>query len=69
MIRLPWRVVRFEAKNGERVVHVFPRGDLRRHKRSPVCWCNPTLERLEAGVLIGHNSADGRELVEEHGLQ
>jgi hypothetical protein len=27
-----------------------------------ICWCQ------RAGVIV-HNSADGRELVEEHGLQ
>lgn len=52
-------------------LHVVPVRDLREHEETRWCWCAPRLERPEpAGlVIVIHNSADGRELVEEHGLQ
>lgn len=47
-------------------VHVFPVGDMREHVLIGTgCWCNP---HLQDGVVV-HNSMDGRELVERHGLQ
>ena len=54
-------------------VHVLPQNDLREHDESRFCWCMPRIEivvasRGEPAVVI-HNSADGRELVEEHGIQ
>lgn len=54
-----------------RTVHVVPIGDLKRHReRWATCWCNPRVETFEGGgVLVTHNSMDGRELVERHGLQ
>jgi len=51
-------------------VHVVPVGDLRAHReRGTTCWCEPKVERLDRGVLVTHNSMDGRELIEKHGLQ
>lgn len=51
--------------------HVVPIGDLKAHVETGVfCWCEPKVERLRPrGVLVTHNSMDGRELVERHGLQ
>lgn len=61
-------------------VHILPIDDLRAHEETRDCWCRPTLQRhvrhaVDRGVAIRietivvvHNSADGRELVEEHGV-
>ena len=51
--------------------HVLPIDDLREHDETRTCWCTPTVEyRTEWGcALVIHNSMDGRELVEKHGLQ
>jgi Tfp pilus assembly protein PilZ len=52
----------------ENVWHVFPLNDLKRHLtgRTRVCWCNPKIEfQQNKGLLIVHNSADGREFHEE----
>ena len=51
-------------------VHVVPINDLREHDESGLtCWCDPTVETFPTGgVLVVHNSADGRELVEKHGV-
>ena len=52
-------------------VHVVPVNDLRDHTEvGTECWCAPKVERFEGGgCLVTHNSMDGRELVERHGLQ
>ena len=54
-------------------VHVIPINDIREHDESRFCWCAPMLKRdpgdLDAAVVVVHNSADGRELIEEHGIQ
>lgn len=51
-------------------VHVLPIDDLREHRESRDCWCLPRLleEEADAEVVVVHNSLDGRELVEQHGL-
>jgi hypothetical protein len=53
------------------MLHVVPRGDLVEHELNRWCWCQPLVvpdndEDTEA--LVIHNSLDGRELVEEHGI-
>lgn len=50
--------------------HVTPRDDLREHEHIRGCWCQPRLEGEDRAqpCLVIHNSADGRELVEEHGI-
>jgi hypothetical protein len=63
--------------NGDR--HVIPVGDLREHNdRSRWCWCGPTVIMTDEDTgqpfpkgraVVVHHSADGRELVEAHGLQ
>ena len=57
-------------------LHVVPENDLRDHSCSRDCWCAPTLEGTDPetgqpylSILVIHNSADGRELVERHGVQ
>ncbi len=52
-------------------LHVSPIDDLKEHDlHSRSCWCSPRLEQddPDEAVLVIHFSADGRELVEEHGL-
>lgn len=62
-----------------RTQHVVPRNDLRAHDTSgrgtkAACWCEPTVAetRDERGYVIGlihvHHAADGRDLVEKHGV-
>lgn len=55
-------------------IHVIPINDLREHSASTdcPCWCCPRTETQEDseqpiiyGQFIVHNSADGRELLEE----
>jgi len=51
-------------------VHVVPIDDLEPHVDARDCWCHPTLVRepdADRAVVI-HHSADGRELIEEHGV-
>jgi len=54
-------------------VHVLPIDDLREHEETRACWCRPALlvePDADADLrIVVHNSADGRELVEEHGVQ
>lgn len=50
-------------------VHVIPIGDLRLHEETRVCWCGPdTLRDAEGTIIVAHNAADGRELVERYGV-
>jgi len=53
--------------------HVLPVDDLREHDETPACWCKPRVLRDDPDdaneePVIVHNSLDGRELVEEHGI-
>jgi hypothetical protein len=54
-----------------KTVHVVPVGDLRAHReRGITCWCQPKVETFDGGGrLVTHNSMDGRELIEKHGVQ
>lgn len=58
-------------------IHVVPIDDLQEHVETGApCCCRPKIlwddaitgERLDEPVIV-HNSADGRELVERHGVQ
>jgi hypothetical protein len=51
-------------------VHVTPIGDLREHELSLACWCAPLLKKVDGATafLVVHHAMDGRELVEEHGV-
>jgi hypothetical protein len=62
------------SERDEHVFHLTPRNDMREHADSGAtrdrcaCWCQP-VRRVEGdGVVWVHNSMDGRELVEEHGV-
>lgn len=53
------------------MIHILPINDLKEHEQSTMCWCKPTVEftdpstgQAHEGLCI-HNSADGRELVEQ----
>jgi hypothetical protein len=50
-------------------MHILPIGDLREHDETRDCWCRPKLQCVERTIIVIHNSADGRELIEEHGVQ
>lgn len=52
-------------------VHVMPVDDLREHDGTRDCWCQPALEQDEEhdAMIVIHHAADGRELVEQYGLQ
>lgn len=60
-----WR----DAAGRLRRVHIRPVKDLKPHPQSAECWCRPRQERHEGAVLVIHNAADGRDLVEKHGVQ
>lgn len=47
-------------------VHTYPVNDLREHDTDGLtCWCEPRVEWEGAEPLVIHNSADGREAVEQ----
>jgi hypothetical protein len=52
-------------------IHVLPVDDLRPHVETRDCWCRPRVEQDPHMViaLVIHESADGRELVEQYGVQ
>lgn len=51
------------------VYHIYPVDDLRPHVLTgEACWCEPTRLPYAVGVGIVHKAADGRDLVEEHGV-
>ena len=46
--------------------HITPVNDLKEHKESSQCECNPSVRVCDGGdLLITHNSYDKRELFEE----
>jgi hypothetical protein len=51
-------------------IHIIPIGDLHRHLERPdgVCWCAPGVTFEGETRLIVHHAEDGRELVEQHGI-
>jgi hypothetical protein len=53
-----------------RSLHIVPIADLHRHQLARSCWCEPFRQRGNGTTpIVIHNSADGRELIERHGLQ
>lgn len=76
MVKIDPRWLRLEADARRRrrgVVHVYPVADLQEHVTDslgyPWCGCAPRVSYEGEGILVVHNSYDGRELVEEHGVQ
>lgn len=52
----------------DNVWHTYPVNDLKEHVVNglKVCWCNPRIEKQpNDGLLVLHNSKDGRELKEK----
>jgi antitoxin (DNA-binding transcriptional repressor) of toxin-antitoxin stability system len=49
------------------VVHTMPVADIYPHTESRVCACGPAEERADDGLLVVHNSWDGREADEDEG--
>lgn len=47
------------------MIHVVPVKDEKEHEDSSACWCKPVVEWEHAEPLCIHNSADGRELIEQ----
>ena len=68
-----WRLLTSRVRGKIVQLEVIPRGDIRRHlteENAARCWCNPSVEVGKEGApLYGHRAADGRELIEELGLQ
>jgi hypothetical protein len=55
----------FMEENKIAVWHILPRNDSDIHEETSVCKCEPSVKITEGGVLIVHNSFDGRELIEQ----
>jgi hypothetical protein len=51
------------------LIHTRPTDDLRPHPVLGSCWCQPARREQNGCVTYTHHAADGRELVEVHGLQ
>jgi hypothetical protein len=58
--------------------HVIPVDDLRVHLERRTCWCAPSISLVDSQTgepfpddqaLVVHQAMDGRELVEQHGVQ
>lgn len=51
-------------------VHVVPINDLHEHveREDGVCWCAPGVIFEDDTRIIVHHAEDGRELVEQHGV-
>lgn len=55
------------------MIHVYPMNDEKEHDtESTMCWCQPRVEWVDqdsgeaySGAMVIHNSADGRELIEQ----
>lgn len=46
------------------IIHVIPVNDLKPHRESYVCHCEPKIENHTGNMICIHNSFDGREGVE-----
>lgn len=49
-------------------VHIVPLGDLQDHEETRDCWCTPRLESEGDTTIVVHHALDGRELIEQHGV-
>ncbi len=49
------------------MIHIYPINDEREHEigDTTTCWCDPKLDLEQPEMLVIHNSADGRELIEQ----
>ena len=47
------------------IFHIYPENDLKPHDiNGNTCPCNPETQACENGILVVHNSWDGREIRE-----
>jgi hypothetical protein len=46
------------------IFHVLPVNDIKEHRESYVCHCQPKVQNESGNMIIIHNSFDGREGVE-----
>lgn len=67
----PWSASVPPTESERPDIHILPEGDLRPHQETRGCWCVPDLQVVEQTrtVLVLHHAADGRELIEDHGVQ
>lgn len=67
----PWTASVPLNGNGQRDIHILPEGDLQSHDETRRCWCEPVIQVVESSqmVFVLHHAADGRELIEDHGIQ
>lgn len=67
----PWTASVPLTGDGRRDIHVLPEGDLQPHQETRTCWCVPVVQVIDPSqtVFVLHHAADGRELIEDHGLQ
>jgi hypothetical protein len=52
-------------------IHVTPLKDLVEHAETRDCPCHPRIlvdDVAEGDAVVVHHAADGRELIEEHGV-
>jgi len=47
------------------ILHTIPLNDLREHEVASTCWCEPRAVIEDGGMIVLHNAADGRILVEK----
>lgn len=59
-----WGVYEIMPLIGKKEIHVIPEGDKRKHREDLACWCVPSVEEYKNAVVITHNAADFREVVE-----
>lgn len=47
------------------ILHIIPINDLEEHEESSTCKCMPSVEIVNAEIIVTHNSFDRRELIEQ----
>lgn len=51
----------YSTPTGDDSAQVHPIKDLAEHVLSDSCWCKPSTRRTWHGIILVHNSLDGRE--------
>ena len=59
-----WGVYEIKPQIGKKEINVIPEEDTREHRKDLACWCVPSVEEYPNAVVITHNAADFREVVE-----
>ena len=47
------------------MINIIPINDEHAHEESTTCWCNPQLITGYPELVVVHNAADCRELIEQ----